>query len=90
MTKVMESPCQRLERLIALEKAAIKSANQMISFLTAELERLNAAPRPDPEKIDATKKRLAEQEDRLASAEEGLRQDEEDHFQFCSPHQPPL
>jgi tyrosyl-tRNA synthetase len=90
MTKVMESPCQLLERLIALEKATIKSAKQMISFLTAELERLNAAPCPDPEKIDETKKRLAEQEDRLASAEDGLRQVEEDHFQFCSPHQPPL
>jgi chromosome segregation ATPase len=82
--------CNRIERLIALEKATIKRIEQMISFITAELERLNAAPHPDLERIDKLKKQLVEQEERLADAEEGLRQDEEDRFQFCSPDQPEL
>lgn len=82
--------CKRMERLIALEKAAIKRIKRRIEFLTAELERLSAAPHPDQEKIKEVRNQLGEQEEQLAAAEDGLRQVEEDHFQFCSPHQPPL
>lgn len=82
--------CKRMKRLIELEKAAIKRTSQRIAFLTAEIERLIAAPHPDRERIKEVKKQLSEQEKQLAAAEDGLRQVEEDHFQFCSPHQSPL
>jgi predicted nucleic acid-binding Zn-ribbon protein len=82
--------CKRVDKLIALEKATIKHAKEMISFLTAEIGRLKAAPHPDLEKIGELEKRLAEQQQRLAGAESGLEQALEDRRQFCSPHQPPL
>jgi hypothetical protein len=82
--------CKRLERLIALEKATIKQTTQMISIVTAELQRLNAAPHPDLEKIEAARTQLAELKALLASTKDDLRQDEEEHRQFCRPHQPPL
>jgi predicted nucleic acid-binding Zn-ribbon protein len=82
--------CKRMEHLIALEKATIKRIKQMIATVTAELKRLNAAPKPDRERIEAVRTQLAELNEQLAGTEDGLRQVEEDHFQFCSPVQPHL
>jgi predicted nucleic acid-binding Zn-ribbon protein len=83
MTNVMKKGCQRLEQLIGLFKAEIKHLERMIDEADAELQKLQAAPQPDAEKIKVVKQQLTTLNAKLDDAQQGLMETKQDFLENC-------
>jgi peptidoglycan hydrolase CwlO-like protein len=88
MTNVAKTGCQRLEQLIGLFEAEIKRLERSVDATNAELTKLQAAPRPDVEKIKVVQQKLTRLQAKLDDARQGLTETKQDFFENCPKKKP--